>query len=107
MAACAIASASVETRSAVGAERQRVGALVGRAAHDGHVRAEAGGELDRHVAETAQADHADAAARADVPGAQGRIGGDARAQQRGRPGEVEAVGHAQDEFLRGPPRCLE
>ena len=39
-------------------------------------------QLDRHMAEAAHADHADAAARTDVPGAQRRVGGDAGAQQR-------------------------
>ena len=83
----------------IGAERQRVGFLVRRAAHHRHVGAQRRGELDRHVAEPAQADDADAAARADVPGAQRRIGGDAGAEQRRGAGEVQPVGHPQDEFL--------
>ena len=83
----------------MGAERQRVGFLVLRPAQHRDVRAERRGELYGHVAQSAEADHAHAAARAGAPGAQRRIGGDAGAEQRRGPREVEAVGYTQHEFL--------
>ena len=51
------------------------------------------------MAKTAESDHADAAARADVPGAQRRISGDAGANQRGRRRQIQPVGDAQHKLL--------
>ncbi|KAF1855195.1 hypothetical protein Lal_00003742 [Lupinus albus] len=86
-------------QQAVGAQGLGVVGLVGAAAEHGDFGTQADGELDRHVAEAAEADHAHAAAGADVPGAQRRVAGDAGAQQRRRLGQVEAFRHAQDELL--------
>ena len=47
----------------------------------------------------AEPDDADRGALADVPVTQRRVGGDARAEQRGRPVERDAVGNAQDVAL--------
>ena len=58
------------------------------------VRAEAVRELQRHVAESAEADDADLLARADVPVAQRRVGGDAGAEQRRGAGGVEPSGRS-------------
>ena len=51
------------------------------------------------MAETAEPDHADPTARADVPGAQRRVGGDAGADQRRGLRQVQPVGDAQHELL--------
>ncbi len=46
-----------------------------------------------------EADDPDPAAGPDIPGAQRRIGGDAGAQQRRGLGQLQALGHPQDEFF--------
>jgi len=81
---------------AVDAQPARVAGLAGRGRYHGDVRAHGVRQLDRHVAETAEADHADAPARPRPPAPQRRIGGDAGAQERRRRGEVEPVGNPQD-----------
>src|SRR5438105_3928178 len=58
------------------------------------------GELDRHVAEPAEAHHADAVSLLGVPLAQRRIGGDAGAQKRRCAGRVEAGRDFQRVSLR-------
>ena len=72
----------------VGAERPGVLALgFGRGEGD-HMRAHRVGELDAHVPQPADADHAHLLARTGLPVPQRRIGGDARAQQRRHRGEL-------------------
>ena len=84
----------------VRAEALRVRHLARRGGEEHDVRAEGLGELHAHVAETAEADDADLLAGADLPVAQRRIRGDARAQQRRGGGEIEVGRHAQHEILR-------
>ena len=62
------------------------------------------GELHPHVPEPAEADDADLLALADLPVPQRRVGRDARAQQRGRAGQVEVRRDAQRRTPRRP-RC--
>ncbi len=83
----------------VGAQLQRIVALVRRMAEHAHVRAHGLGQLHAHVPEPAQADHAHPAVGPDVEAAQWRIGGDAGAQQRGGAGRVQVFGHAQQVVL--------
>ena len=83
----------------VGAEAERVLRLVGRGGEDDDVGPERMGELHAHVAQPAEADHADLLALGDAPVAHGRVGRDAGAEERRGPGEVEVRGDAQDEAL--------
>ena len=55
------------------------------------------GQLHPHVAQAAQADHADLLARAHLPLPQRRVGGDAGAQQGRDRRQVRLVGHPQHE----------
>ena len=57
------------------------------------------GELDAHVAESAEADDADLLAFGHAPVAHGRVGGDSGALQRRGSGKVEVLGNAEDEVL--------
>ena len=83
----------------VGAELEAVLLLAQRLRQHRDLGAHRVGELDRHVAEAAEADDGDLLARAGVPVAQRRVGGDAGAQQRRGGVELQAVGDAQDEVL--------
>ncbi len=83
----------------IGAEPERVFLLAGRGGEDHDVGAERMGKLHGHVAQPAETDHAHLLAFGDAPVAHGRIGGDAGAEQRRGPGEIEVGGHAQDEAL--------
>ena len=65
-----------------------------------HVRAHGMRQLDAHVAQAADADHADRVPRSHLPVAQRRVGGDARAQQRRDGGQLcLGVTDAQDVAL--------
>ena len=81
------------------AETEAVGDLGGRGREEHDVGAEGPGELHAHVAETAEADDADLLAGADFPVAERRIGRDARAEQGGGGGEVQALRDAEGEGL--------
>ena len=83
----------------VGAETLGVGGFVGRSGEEDDVRAEGMGELDAHVAESAEADDADFLAFANFPVTKGRIGGDAGAEQRSGGGEIEVRGDLQREIF--------
>ena len=76
----------------VGAEAEGVLLLAGRGGEDHDVGAECMGELHAHVAQSAEADDADLLALGDPPVAQGRVGGDAGAEQRRGPGEIRLGG---------------
>ena len=82
-----------------GAEPQAVFHLLQRLAQYRHVRAHRLGELDTHVAETAEPDHRDALARSGVPVPQRRVQRDAGAQQGRRGFQRNAVGDAQHVVL--------
>ena len=77
----------------------RIGLLGLGGAEHGDLGAHGGGELHGHVAQAAEAHHADLVALLAVPLAQGRVGGDARAEERRGAGGVEALGHLEDEAL--------
>ena len=64
-----------------------------------NVGAEGVGELEGHVAEAAQADDADLFSGADIPVAEGRVGGNAGAEERRNGGEVEIRRHTVGEAL--------
>ena len=83
----------------VGAEAERVLLLAGRGGEDDDVGSERMGELHAHVAQPAEADHADLLALGDAPVAHGRVGRDPGAEQRRGSGEVEVGGDAQDEVF--------
>src|ERR1039457_3607634 len=68
---------------AIGAEPDRILTLGGRGGDHDHLGTEGFGEFNAHVTETAEADHADLLAFADLPVAKRRIGRDAGAEQRG------------------------
>ena len=53
-----------------------------------HVRAESVGQLDRHVPQSPETDHADRVPLPDLPVAQRGVRRDARAKKRGYRGEV-------------------
>ena len=57
------------------------------------------GELDAHVTQPAEADHADLLALGDAPVAHGRVRRDPGAVQRCDPGEIEVGGEAQNEAV--------
>ena len=57
------------------------------------------GELDAHVTQTAEADHADLLALGDAPVAHGRVRRDPGAEQRRDPGKIEVGGEAQNELF--------
>ena len=63
------------------------------------MRAEGVSELERHVAEAAEADDADLLAGAGAPVTQRRVGGDAGAEQRRGGGGVEVGREGVDEVL--------
>ena len=81
----------------VGAEAERVLLLVGRGGEDDDVGSERTGELDAHVTQPAEADHADLLALGDAPVAHGRVGRDPGAEQRRDSGKIEVGGDAQNE----------
>ena len=82
----------------VRAQLLRILDLVGRSGEGDDVRAHRRGELDAHMAEAADADHADLLARPRIPVPERRIGGDAGAQQRRDCGQVLlVVADARDE----------
>ncbi len=84
----------------VSAQAPRFLLLVGTAGEQGHLRAHRLGELDPHMAEAAQAHHRHLVPWADLPVAQRRVGGDARAQQRRCGFGVHPVGNAHRELVR-------
>ena len=81
----------------IGAQAERIGFLAGRGGEDHDVGAEGSGELDPHVAQAAEADHADLLPLEVAPAAHRRVGGDPGAEQRRNPGKVEVGGDAQHE----------
>src|SRR6185295_4164836 len=83
----------------VGTQRQRILALAGRMAEHGDVRTHGVAELDGHMAESAQADHAQFVTRLEPEMPQRRIGGDARAQQRCRALERNAFRDRENVIL--------
>ena len=58
--------------------------------------AEGVGKFDPHMAQAAKTHNADLLPFAHVPMAQGRIGGDPRAEERSGASGVQFVGHTQD-----------
>ncbi len=83
----------------VGSEPERVVLLLGRGREHDHVSAERPAELHTHVAEAAEADHADILALRDPLPAHRRVGRDPGAEERRRSREVEVRWDAQDEAL--------
>ena len=83
----------------VGAQLPRVLPLLGRGRDHHHMGAHGVGELHPHMAEAPKTDDADLLARPDLPVFEGRVGGDARTQQRRSGGRIEMVGNAQHEAL--------
>ncbi len=83
----------------VGAQPQSVFLLLERSGELHGVRAEGVGELERHVAQAAEADDADLLAGPDLPVAQRRVGGNAGAEQRRNAGQVEVGGNRVGEAL--------
>ena len=63
------------------------------------LRAEGAGELDPHVPQAAETDHADLLPLDVAPAAHRRVGGDPGAEQRRDPGELQVGGNAQHEAL--------
>ena len=86
------------------APRRRASAsLPGERVEQRHVGTQRLGELQRHVAEPAEADDGHLAVLADVPVAERRPGGDTGAQQRRGADEVEAIGAPSARSARSPP----
>ena len=83
----------------VGAKTQSVFLLVGRSGEEDDVSSEGVGELDPHVAQSAEPDDADLLALGDSPVVHGRVRGDSGAEQRRGSGEVEVRGNLEHEFL--------
>src|SRR5690606_8009690 len=75
------------------------GLLVGAATQYRDIGAHAYRQFHGHVPQTAQADHADTAAGPDIPGAQGRIGSDAGAQQGRRACQVQPLRYPEAELF--------
>ena len=73
----------------VGAEAERVFLFAGRSGEDHHVGAEGMSKLHAHVAQSAEADHANFFAFGHAPVAHRRVGGDSGAKQRRGPGKIE------------------
>ena len=95
----------------VGAEAERVLLLVGRSGEDDDVRSERMSKLHAHVAQSAEADHANFFAFGDAPVAHGGVRCDPGAQERCGSREIEVGGDAQNEAVIDndaltPPRCL-
>jgi hypothetical protein len=72
------------------------------AREDGHLGAHGRGDLHTHVAESAESEHGDLLGSTvllltGAPAVERRIGGDARAQQRGGDVEVQRIGDPADE----------
>src|SRR5208283_2852806 len=63
------------------------------------VRFQRMGNLDGHVAESAETDNTDFLALCDTPAAHGRVCGDPSTQERRSPGEIEVGRDAQNETL--------
>src|SRR5205823_6111171 len=78
------------------AQSPRVSFLGARRAEYGHLRAHRRRELDRHVAETAETDHAHAIALLAIPLAQRRVRGDPCAEERCGACRVEARRHPEN-----------
>ena len=81
----------------VRAELFRVFYLGWRGGELDRVGSEGVGELERHVAETAEADHADLLAGASFPVLQRRVGGDAGAEEWSGGGGVKILRNSEDE----------
>ena len=86
------AARSLVMTTLVRAEREGVLFLARRRRQHGDVGPETQRQFHAHVAEAAEARPRRPSARADLPVAQRRTGGDARAQQRRGPAEIEACG---------------
>ena len=81
----------------VGSETEGVVFLVGRGGEENRVGSEGVGELESHVAESAESYDADLLAFGDSPVVEGREGGDAGAEERRGSGEREVGGDFEDE----------
>src|ERR1035441_6144548 len=74
--------------------------FLGRGRGENHdLRAESAGKFHAHVAQATKTHDANSLARADFPVAQGRIGGDARAEQGSGVGQREVARNPQGECL--------
>jgi len=73
------------------AQTLRVGNLFRRCGEQHYTRAESLGKFNAHMPEAAESDNSYVLTFANIPVAQGRIGGDARTEQRRRSREVELV----------------
>uniref|UniRef100_A0A0N4ZIQ7 EAL domain-containing protein n=1 Tax=Parastrongyloides trichosuri TaxID=131310 RepID=A0A0N4ZIQ7_PARTI len=82
-----------------GAHPLGVGLFAVRGRQHRHLGAQGGGQFDRHMAQAAQADYRHLRARPHAPGLQRGPGGHARAQQRRRRIQRQAVGYVQHEGL--------
>src|SRR5260370_5221428 len=80
----------------VNTKTPRVANLFRRCAEQHYTRAESLGKFNAHMPEAAESHNPNVLTFADIPMAQGRIRGDARAQQRRRSREVELVRNAQN-----------
>src|SRR6266581_8632320 len=83
----------------VGAEAERVLLLVRRGGEDDDVRSERMSKFYRHVAQSAETDHANFLALRDAPVMHRRIGRDPGTEQRRSSGEVEVGWDAQNEVF--------
>src|SRR5437762_14162021 len=83
----------------VGAEAERVLLFMRRGSEDDDVRSERMSKFYRHVAQSAETDHANFLAFSDAPMMHGGVGRDAGAEQRRGCGEFQVRGHAQNEMF--------
>ena len=95
--ACFVISSASRDTTTSSAPRRSASSFAGRRGEDNDVGSERTGELDAHVTQPAEADHADLLALGDAPVAHGRVRRDPGAVQRRDPGRIEVGGDAQNE----------
>ena len=86
-------------REIVRAQPASIGGLLGRGAEQRHFRSERCTELERYVAESAQADDAELGSVADIPMAERGISGYAGAKERRHLGEWQVFGNPEHEIF--------
>src|ERR1700676_3210139 len=80
----------------ISAEANSVGSFVRGCGEEDDVGTERFGEFHAHVTETTKAYDSHLLSFADIPKTQGRIGGDASAEERRSAGRVQSIRHTQD-----------
>src|SRR5271157_2729467 len=97
--ACFFISSALREMTISSAPRRRASSFLLGDVVNATMRFQRMGNLDGHVAESAETDNTDFLALCDTPAAHGRVCGDPSAQERRSPGEIEVGRDAQNETL--------